>query len=141
MDRTPSFYTSRSIINLSGLGVADPLPDLSTRTLDAKRHQFADASHTQGKSKSPSSNNSSGSLADELWGGSSAVQITSLHADDGQGGRSKGGGSPSSDIEAVCKTTTMARFYYKRNGDSRDSLRSSSQDNLPPLGLGVDGDD
>lgn len=26
MDRTPSFYTSRSIVNLSGLSVADPLP-------------------------------------------------------------------------------------------------------------------
>lgn len=26
MDRTPSFYTSRSIINLSGLSVADPIP-------------------------------------------------------------------------------------------------------------------
>lgn len=26
MDRTPSFYTSRSIINLSGLSVSDPLP-------------------------------------------------------------------------------------------------------------------
>jgi TAG lipase/steryl ester hydrolase/phospholipase A2/LPA acyltransferase len=26
LDRTPSFYTSRSIINLSGLSVADPLP-------------------------------------------------------------------------------------------------------------------
>lgn len=26
MDRTPSFYTSRSIVNLSGLSVADPSP-------------------------------------------------------------------------------------------------------------------
>lgn len=26
LDRTPSFYTSRSIVNLSGLSVADPLP-------------------------------------------------------------------------------------------------------------------
>lgn len=26
MDRTPSFYTSRSIVNLSGLSVSDPLP-------------------------------------------------------------------------------------------------------------------
>lgn len=26
MDRTPSFYTSRSILNLSGLSVSDPLP-------------------------------------------------------------------------------------------------------------------
>ena len=26
MDRTPSFYTSRSIVNLSGLSVADPTP-------------------------------------------------------------------------------------------------------------------
>jgi hypothetical protein len=26
MDRTPSFYTSRSIVNLSGLSVADPVP-------------------------------------------------------------------------------------------------------------------
>ena len=26
LDRTPSFYTTRSIINLSGLSVADPLP-------------------------------------------------------------------------------------------------------------------
>jgi hypothetical protein len=28
-DRTPSFYTSRSIVNLSGLSVADPVPALS----------------------------------------------------------------------------------------------------------------
>lgn len=26
MDRTPSFYTSRSIVNLSGLSVSDPVP-------------------------------------------------------------------------------------------------------------------
>ena len=26
LDRTPSFYTSRSMVNLSGLGVVDPLP-------------------------------------------------------------------------------------------------------------------
>lgn len=27
IDRTPSFYTSRSLINLSGLSVSDPLPN------------------------------------------------------------------------------------------------------------------
>lgn len=27
LDRTPSFYTSRSIVNLSGLSVSDPLPN------------------------------------------------------------------------------------------------------------------
>ena len=27
IDRTPSFYTSRSIVNLSGLSVSDPVPD------------------------------------------------------------------------------------------------------------------
>ncbi len=26
LDRTPSFYTSRSVINLSGLSVSDPIP-------------------------------------------------------------------------------------------------------------------
>ena len=29
LDRTPSFYTSRSIVNLSGLSVSDPVPRLS----------------------------------------------------------------------------------------------------------------
>lgn len=28
IDRTPSFYTSRSLINLSGLSVSDPLPNI-----------------------------------------------------------------------------------------------------------------
>jgi hypothetical protein len=30
IDRTPSFYTSRSIVNLSGLSVSDPLPNASS---------------------------------------------------------------------------------------------------------------
>ena len=30
LDRTPSFYTSRSIVNLSGLSVSDPIPRVST---------------------------------------------------------------------------------------------------------------
>jgi hypothetical protein len=31
LDRTPSFYTSRSIVNLSGLSVADPVPRLNNK--------------------------------------------------------------------------------------------------------------
>ena len=31
IDRTPSFYTSRSIINLSGLSVSDRAPDIPRR--------------------------------------------------------------------------------------------------------------
>ncbi len=32
LDRTPSFYTSRSIVNLSGLSVADPVPQVVRRS-------------------------------------------------------------------------------------------------------------
>lgn len=32
LDRTPSFYTSRSIVNLSGLSVADPVPSVHRRS-------------------------------------------------------------------------------------------------------------
>jgi hypothetical protein len=34
-DRTPSFYTSRSIINLSGLSVADPMPVSDVRSTNS----------------------------------------------------------------------------------------------------------
>eukprot|EP01034_Spumella_vulgaris_P028708 gene28708-35615_t len=37
MDRTPSFYTSRSIVNLSGLSVADPTPVHTSATLQIRR--------------------------------------------------------------------------------------------------------
>ena len=30
LDRTPSFYTSRSLVNLSGLSVLDPMPSTTT---------------------------------------------------------------------------------------------------------------
>jgi hypothetical protein len=37
MDRTPSFYTSRSIVNLSGLSIADPTPVHTSVTPQARR--------------------------------------------------------------------------------------------------------
>lgn len=41
-DRTPSFYTSRSIVNLSGLSVADPLPPAQ----QARRQSMASGSRS-----------------------------------------------------------------------------------------------
>lgn len=46
MDRTPSFYTTRSIVNLSGLSVSDPLPvplPVPSHTLPLPQHH-----HNQG---------------------------------------------------------------------------------------------
>jgi hypothetical protein len=42
LDRTPSFYTSRSIVNLSGLSVSDPLPKarMSRKNIDDQSNSY-----------------------------------------------------------------------------------------------------
>lgn len=44
MDRTPSFYTTRSIVNLSGLSVSDPLPENVSQSAPSHRGSFASTS-------------------------------------------------------------------------------------------------
>jgi hypothetical protein len=147
MDRTPSFFTTRSIINLSGLGVADPLPDLSTH------HQFppfGQQGQGQGLGRSPrnksptNSYSSTGSLAEEadMWGSTAAQPVAMSDAQSSRGGakdsplsasdQQQGGLDVDASEGGVCKTTTMARFYYKKTSGSQDGSYESL------LAVGVD---
>lgn len=141
MDRTPSFYTSRSIINLSGLGVSDPMPDLSTYNMQGSHHQFSDSiplsPASRPRSPAASSTASLNEEPDLFWRAPSIVHTVPLT---GEGKSLKGSnnslgdysGGVDIDEASVCKTTTMARFYYSRRGGtgpgSHDSLGTGSQD-------------
>ncbi|GMH82738.1 hypothetical protein TrVE_jg11607 [Triparma verrucosa] len=107
-NRVPSFYTSPSLVNLSGLAVGDK-PLLT-------------GNNSMKKSKSKGSDGSFGEGAPTMDSGS-------------EDGRSQGGdvapGSPMSsssaptgggDGDGYVKSTSMAAFYYRRN-KSNDSLK------------------
>lgn len=65
LDRTPSFYTSRSIVNLSGLSVSDPLPRLSEKGLaKADRRRQSSNQSLGGRRSSGGTNGSEASLGD-----------------------------------------------------------------------------
>jgi hypothetical protein len=137
MDRTPSFYTSRSIINLSGLGVADPLPDLSRLNLELSHHQFPESlpispERKSLRSKSPSIS-SQGSFIQEdpdMWRSINSTDTLPVsHNVHSQVPSSSSrdqlvGSTDKNESASVCKTTTMARFYYKRQGSGSDSQES-----------------
>ena len=58
LDRTPSFYTSRSILNLSGLSVSDPLPSELHNIIthhETRRTSFRRGSSHENKSLSEGS--------------------------------------------------------------------------------------
>ena len=108
--RVPSFYTSPSLVNLSGLGVADQ-PLLTSNSGGNMRLR----------------NDSGSDLAD---GGAMTMDSGS------EDGRPAPPSSPKSihsapdtSEEPYTKTTSMAAFYYRKNRSS-DQL-SKSEDSLP----------
>ena len=144
LDRTPSFYTSRSIVNLSGLSVSDPLPRLSgkgigkvkgkNRNYDSKSSMYSDTNSAgAGAIKDSTSAEAFPLDFDEedfakteytvpLKGGmplefsSDSVLLTRSSSDDVK--------EKEKDL-SVHKTTNMANLYYKKgSGKSEDSLNS-----------------
>ena len=69
LDRTPSFYTSRSIVNLSGLSVSDPVPRLSKMGQEKNKKRVS-------SNQSLNSNQSGGSI------GGFGIDIEDYHDED-----------------------------------------------------------
>ena len=145
LDRTPSFYTSRSIVNLSGLSVSDPLPRLSGKGLGKsdRRRKATDSKNSIISVDSVTSGSASEAFNIETYEDEDFVttehtvplkeespvrslplqRIVSLET---------GSKKLKEDVlddtkeaaDPVHKTTNMAHFYYKRSGKSDDSLGS-----------------
>lgn len=99
-DRTPSFYTSRSILHLSGLSVADPVTPGCHRISP--------------KSRSPSkSENDDNFVSDCREGREQSDSSTDSDDDNRDSGLPLG----------IQKTTSMSNFYYKRGGSSDEFPR------------------
>ena len=100
-DRTPSFYTSRSILHLSGLSVADPVTPGCHRISP--------------KSRSPSkSENDENFVSDCREGQEQSDSSTDSDDDNRDSGLPLG----------IQKTTSMSNFYYKRGGSSDEFPRA-----------------
>ena len=100
-DRTPSFYTSRSILHLSGLSVADPVTPGCHRISP--------------KSRSPSKCENDDNYVSECREGQEESD-SSTDSDEITT-------TPSPGIQ---KTTSMSNFYYKRGGSS-DEIPGAAQ--------------
>ena len=94
-DRTPSFYTSRSIVHLSGLSVADPSPRDLNRSKDSCK---SDYEREENWVKNENENEEYDDEEDE--------------DEDEDESRPMG----------IQKTTSMANFYYKKSRSSDDFL-------------------
>ena len=95
-DLTPSFYTSRSILHLSGLSVADPVTPGCHRP-------------------SPKSRSPSKSEADD-------INVSECREGTEQSDSSTESDEDSSVPLGIQKTTSMSNFYYKRGGASSEEF-------------------
>lgn len=95
-DRTPSFYTSRSILHLSGLSVADPVTPGCHRPSP--------------KSRSPSKSEADDNYVSECREGTEQSDSSTDSDED------------SSVPLGIQKTTSMSNFYYKRGGASSEEF-------------------
>ena len=140
IDRTPSFYTSRSIVNLSGLSVSDPVP------LKTQLHRYP--SNTSQNSAdaivqlSNSSKNSLSGYLENMIDDQNKANFAASSADDYNNLQSLSDEAsprlidellPKATFEDVLKvpthkTTTMANFYYKKSKstDQLDEQASNS---------------
>ncbi len=150
LDRTPSFYTSRSIINLSGLSVADPIPkspNASTAKLQTMLHK------NKKETRSPLSLRASNQhdaedifivdqttvapdyLDDEtltlsVRAADAYLDLDDMEEKDVVGSNASNGSKHSSsnnlieDAASIHKTTNMASFYYQ------NKVKSHSDDEL-----------
>jgi len=145
MDRTPSFYTSRSIINLSGLGVADPMPNVDHFRGDGHGHfrgtRSASAS-SPAQSNQSTANNSCNSLAEDAdWAASAPTVETEEPLHEGRASPKaslNAGEQPQGDESGVYKTTSMAGFYYKggsKINSSREEIRQALSEHQETVGL------
>jgi len=123
--RTPSFYTSASILQLSGLAVVDPLVNVRRPSFSTNERAQDDVSHGDflpGKRDDLSVRTRRAASADGL--------VLNSLAEEEQPPRHKLPEDP------FCKTSSMADFYYRRPPKRRHStteesdLRSHSDDKL-----------
>jgi hypothetical protein len=132
IDRTPSFYTSRSIVNLSGLSVSDPVP------LKTQFHRYPSNQNSNNNSAdalvqlSNSSKNSLSGYLENMIDDENKGNIASSSGDDYNNIHSLSDEAsprlidellPKATFEDVLKvpthkTTTMANFYYKKSKSS-----------------------
>ena len=144
MDRTPSFYTSRSIINLSGLGVADPMPNADHFRGDGHGQFRTPRSPTVSPAHSNQStaNNSRNSLAEDAdWSASAPmveVEETLCEGRASPKASLNAGEQPQEEESGVYKTTSMAGFYYKggsKINSSREEIRQALSEHQETVGL------
>ena len=113
-DRTPSFYTSRSILHLSGLSVSDP-------THTPKRSPTSPKDRDRDSSRKSKESNKSDYEREENWivdDVANGYDDYEEEEDDSSG--EEGNGTPLS----IQKTTSMANFYYKKSRSSDEILHS-----------------
>lgn len=122
--RTPSFYTSRSIVNLSGLSVLDPNP--STGSL----RSIQDVAWLKDGNKSS-----------DDWG-QIEVEVSPQPLED-QGKLSRRNTIDVGEPKGIVKSTSMANFYYKKsysddrlNSLARDSKKADPQQSEETKSLG-----
>lgn len=141
-DRTPSFYTSRSIVNLSGLSVADPVP-LKTRLVKKPSNMSQSSNSGDNLGQFDGSKNSLSGLLEKIDEDAIKQNLSSKSSDDNNyilQSISGEGTSPRLADELLAtfddvikvpthKTTTMANFYYKKSKSTEnlDDLNSSQQ--------------
>ena len=141
--RTPSFYTSRSIVNLSGLSVADRLPgqdaedDMEAAALatianaprvpdtppfpPTAKHgdTYTSPAPTASIGKKQLSDAEINELLSDVVGPSIPLQRSKSSAPNyATGGESR----------SLSKTTSMAKFYYKRSGSEEQLLNKLDSD-------------
>lgn len=107
-NRVPSFYTSPSLVNLSGLAVGDQ--PLLTGNGSAMKKSNTDGSFGDGAPTMDSGSEDGRSQGDN-----------SSHAAPGSP-MSSSSAPPRSGEDGYVKSTSMAAFYYRRN-KSNDSLK------------------
>ena len=110
--RTPSFYTSSSILQLSGLAVVDPLVNIRPPS-----HNFDNFVVV------PPENHDKPRAASANEIANNGNRIDDVHDDDDD------------KDDVVCKTSSMANFYYRkppsrRHSSAAASVRSRSDDKL-----------
>ena len=142
IDRTPSFYTSRSIVNLSGLSVADPVP-LKTQLHKKATHVSQNSPNSAdglNQHNDSSKNSLSGILEKEMDDENKNIVSSTddynnmFSLSDDTSPRIVDDLIPKTTFDEVLKvpthkTTTMANFYYKKSKSSDnldDQARSTN---------------
>ena len=117
-DRTPSFYTSRSILHLSGLSVADPGLESVKRNSSPRN---LNRSRDSGKSDYEN---------EENW--ISTENEHDQYEDDEEEEEEE---EVKSRPQGIQKTTSMANFYYKKSRSSEEFLHILEKEKAKEKGI------